>query len=254
MDEHYCSSGIWHRFCLEDGGNGFLRNVCKYLASYTVSHCTVTSVFHGVMLETLCVRVTLCFVSTGNFRNAKTGLWDTKQNLLLSVCYDEGNIIERNILKGGGEYKRIVETYAKRESHGRSKRYFISGGDHFLDGSQTSPSRPSDRAVWKWRRYNSYKQGLEAGTARFWFSESNVDVQFGEIILVALTASELNFNEFKSRGLHEKHEVGAWNFRTISVFAWRQKKTTEKLCRGGRSHDLADAYWLLASSGANKRI
>jgi hypothetical protein len=39
---------------------------------------------------------------------------------------------------------------------------------------------------------------------------------FEKIILVAL---ELNFDEFKSGGLHEKHAVATWNLGTISAFA-----------------------------------
>jgi hypothetical protein len=46
-----------------------------------------------------------------------------------------------------------------------------------------------------------------------------------KIILVALTTRELNFDAFKSGGLHEKHAVATWNLGTISEFASRQKKT-----------------------------
>jgi hypothetical protein len=38
-------------------------------------------------------------------------------------------------------------------------------------------------------------------------------------ILMALAAMELNFDEFKSGGLHEKHAVTTWNLGTISAFA-----------------------------------
>jgi hypothetical protein len=37
-------------------------------------------------------------------------------------------------------------------------------------------------------------------------------------MLVALTAMELKFYEFKQGGLHEKHAVEMWNLRNISVF------------------------------------
>jgi hypothetical protein len=40
-----------------------------------------------------------------------------------------------------------------------------------------------------------------------------------KLILVALTAMELNFDKFKSGGLHEKHAVATWNLGTISAFA-----------------------------------
>jgi hypothetical protein len=30
---------------------------------------------------------------------------------------------------------------------------------------------------------------------------------------------EVNFDEFKSGGLHERHAVAAWNLGTISAFA-----------------------------------
>jgi hypothetical protein len=39
------------------------------------------------------------------------------------------------------------------------------------------------------------------------------------MILVALTAMELNFEEFKLEGLHEKHAVTTCNLGTISAFA-----------------------------------
>jgi hypothetical protein len=38
-------------------------------------------------------------------------------------------------------------------------------------------------------------------------------------MLVALTAMELNFDEFKSGGLHENHAVATWNLGIISEFA-----------------------------------
>jgi hypothetical protein len=38
-------------------------------------------------------------------------------------------------------------------------------------------------------------------------------------MLVAWTASELNFDEFKSGRLHEKHAVATLNLGTISAFA-----------------------------------
>jgi hypothetical protein len=38
-------------------------------------------------------------------------------------------------------------------------------------------------------------------------------------ILAALTARELNFDESKSGGLHEKHGGATWNLGTISAFA-----------------------------------
>jgi hypothetical protein len=40
-----------------------------------------------------------------------------------------------------------------------------------------------------------------------------------KIILVVLTARELNFDEFKSGRLHEKHAVATWNLGTISALA-----------------------------------
>jgi hypothetical protein len=36
---------------------------------------------------------------------------------------------------------------------------------------------------------------------------------------VALTAIELNFDEFKTKGLHQKHEIATWDLETISAFA-----------------------------------
>jgi hypothetical protein len=48
------------------------------------------------------------------------------------------------------------------------------------------------------------------------------DFRFSIILkkkLVALPARELNFDEFKSGGLHEKHAVATWNLGTISAFA-----------------------------------
>jgi hypothetical protein len=37
-------------------------------------------------------------------------------------------------------------------------------------------------------------------------------------ILVALTAKGVNFDEFKSGGMHKKHVVATWNEGTISAF------------------------------------
>jgi hypothetical protein len=45
--------------------------------------------------------------------------------------------------------------------------------------------------------------------------------------LVDLKARGLNFVEFKSGGLHEKHAVPTWNLRNISAFAWRRRKTVK---------------------------
>lgn len=36
---------------------------------------------------------------------------------------------------------------------------------------------------------------------------------------VGLTAMELNSDEFKSGGIHEKHAVATWCLGTVSVFA-----------------------------------
>jgi hypothetical protein len=51
----------------------------------------------------------------------------------------------------------------------------------------------------------------------------NFDYKFSiilkNIIIVALTARELNSDNFKSGGLHEKHAVATWNLGTISAFA-----------------------------------
>jgi hypothetical protein len=38
-------------------------------------------------------------------------------------------------------------------------------------------------------------------------------------LVVALSAEELNFDKFKSGGLHERHAVATWNLGTISAFA-----------------------------------
>jgi hypothetical protein len=51
----------------------------------------------------------------------------------------------------------------------------------------------------------------------------------GKKILVTFAAMELNLDEFKKGGLHEKHAVATWNLGTISAFAWRQRKT-QKPC------------------------
>jgi hypothetical protein len=45
-----------------------------------------------------------------------------------------------------------------------------------------------------------------------------------------------------------------WNFGTSSAFALGSRKITEKLDRVGRSHDLPDADWLLASRSASKYV
>jgi hypothetical protein len=44
---------------------------------------------------------------------------------------------------------------------------------------------------------------------------------------VALTARELNFDEFKSEGVHEEHAVATGNVGTSSAFAWSWRKTKE---------------------------
>jgi hypothetical protein len=55
--------------------------------------------------------------------------------------------------------------------------------------------------------------GLRQGSRNFDFKFSII---LKTIILVALPARELNFDEFK---LHEKHAVATWNLGTISAFA-----------------------------------
>jgi hypothetical protein len=124
-----------------------------------------------------------------------------------------------------------------------------------LEGFHASSSRPSHRdrvrvkplgrleAVAWWDRGR--------GILVFWI---NIDVQFGKVILVALTVKKLNFDDFKSGGLHEKHTVATWNLGTISAFHWRQRETKKTVCRDGRSQGLPDAYWLLASNPANRSI
>jgi hypothetical protein len=38
-------------------------------------------------------------------------------------------------------------------------------------------------------------------------------------MLLALMAMELNFDEFSSGGLHEKHAVATWNLATIRIYS-----------------------------------
>jgi hypothetical protein len=49
------------------------------------------------------------------------------------------------------------------------------------------------------------------------------------------------------RGLHVKHGVQHGNLGTNSAFILGQRKTTENLDGVGRSQDLSDANWILAS-------
>jgi hypothetical protein len=41
---------------------------------------------------------------------------------------------------------------------------------------------------------------------------------------------ELNFDEFKTEGLHQKHAVATWNLGTISAFA-KNRGNQERLYR-----------------------
>jgi hypothetical protein len=56
---------------------------------------------------------------------------------------------------------------------------------------------------------------------------------------MSLTAKGLNFVEFKSEELNEKHAVTTWNLGTI----WHSLKDGGfgNLCRDDRSQDLPDA-------------
>jgi hypothetical protein len=56
--------------------------------------------------------------------------------------------------------------------------------------------------------------GLRQGPRNFDFRFSIIKEK-----LVALSARKLNFDKFKSGGLHEKHAVATWNLGTISAFA-----------------------------------
>jgi hypothetical protein len=47
--------------------------------------------------------------------------------------------------------------------------------------------------------------------------------------MLALIIKGLNFDEFKWRGLHEKHAVATWSFGTISTFA-KDKRKIKKTC------------------------
>jgi hypothetical protein len=58
--------------------------------------------------------------------------------------------------------------------------------------------------------------GLRQGPRNFDFRFSII---LKIIISVALLSKELNFDEFKSGELHEKHAVATWNLGTISAFA-----------------------------------
>jgi hypothetical protein len=58
--------------------------------------------------------------------------------------------------------------------------------------------------------------GLRLGPRNFEFRFSII---WEKIIVVAFPAMELNFDKFKSGGLHEKHAVATWNLGTISALA-----------------------------------
>jgi hypothetical protein len=58
--------------------------------------------------------------------------------------------------------------------------------------------------------------GLRQGPRDFDFRFSII---LKKKIVVALPARELNSDEFKSGGLHEKHAVATWNLGTVSAFA-----------------------------------
>jgi hypothetical protein len=58
--------------------------------------------------------------------------------------------------------------------------------------------------------------GLIQGPRNFDFTFSII---LTKIILVVLPARKLNFDKFKSGGLHERHAVATWNLGTISAFA-----------------------------------
>jgi hypothetical protein len=60
---------------------------------------------------------------------------------------------------------------------------------------------------------------LVNGPRIFDFVNSCLTVQFGKIILGALRAVRLNFDEFNSGGLHEKYPRATLNLGTISAFA-----------------------------------
>jgi hypothetical protein len=42
--------------------------------------------------------------------------------------------------------------------------------------------------------------------------------------LGAFTSRELNFDEFKTGGLHEKQAEATWKMGTTSTFSWKQRK------------------------------
>jgi hypothetical protein len=52
---------------------------------------------------------------------------------------------------------------------------------------------------------------------------------------VALTATELNFDEFKSRGLHDKHGIVARNFISAFAQSWRKTKNLHVKVAGRRT-------------------
>jgi hypothetical protein len=63
-------------------------------------------------------------------------------------------------------------------------------------------------------------------------------------MLLSLTAKELNFDEFKSGGLHEKHAVATGNLGTVSAFAWRQSriKNTSVQMAGRRNYRMPTKF------------
>jgi hypothetical protein len=103
-----------------------------------------------------------------------------------------------------------------------------------------------DALCFRGRKSNTVLEGSQASLARP-FGKSSMDVKtFYEVIawerdsiiviswlihgkIDDLKRQRGDFDWFESGRLHEKHAVPTWNLRTISVFAWRQRKT-KKTC------------------------
>jgi hypothetical protein len=64
--------------------------------------------------------------------------------------------------------------------------------------------------------------------AEFLCSELMSTYNLEKVILVALTAMELNYDEFISGGLHENYAVATWIWQ-------KTEENQENLCQEGRS-------------------
>lgn len=126
--------------------------------------------------------------------------------------------------------------------YGREKQ------QHFLEAPQALPASPRGRTnrKMKMQLYEEYIWKAQRN-CHFYFPLIQKRINWKlNLIIFRFKAKRINFNKFKSGGLHETHAAATCNLGNHLSICLKTEKIQENLYRNGRSHDIPDAHWLLA--------